>query len=69
MKKRPRHCFAAVDYTGWILLWTIAGTAKQVRYEVGRVYSTGDEIDAVAGWQNAKNEHGITVKKIKLSIV
>lgn len=68
--KAAQFMFAAVEPSGWILRWTMQPAAKMVRAEVGKVYAERNGEDGIAaGWISAKKEHGLTIKKIKLSPV
>lgn len=61
MKIKPKIGFAAVDFEGTILAWSVAGFANQVRKSVGEAWC----IDPVKGWKDARKS-GYRVIKIQI---
>jgi hypothetical protein len=59
--------FAAINTSvdrPYIAVWTVKGSARQVREEVGKAFN---EDCPAAGWIEARDKHGYRVRRINMT--
>ncbi len=67
-KHKPQKMFGAMNTSikpPWVSAWTVRGTARDVRREVGRAWCIGDPVE---GWRAAKKD-GMRVVKIEIRAI